>query len=195
MNNSDVENLIKAYAREAKCQPPTLRLKKANGGDGLYDPFLHRIEINETLLTGSDEHLRVIVAHEVGHATQRQELLLEKALLIGVVIAIVALTYWSHKQFVRMFPDQFIASIAVVITCLAILMEGAGMGVTKWIDPRELSREFEADEFAVMMCGQNSTIQTLQDFSRINPGDPEGAKARIARVLSMKAPEQEAAMN
>jgi len=114
-----------------------------------------------------------VIAHEVGHATQRRQILREVLLCVSVTVALGAgvLVEGVHET------QGGKISILTSVMLLGVLFAWAALIV--WgLEKRALNREFEADAIAVEMCGHNSVLAVLR---KLKAGSAEITR-RITRM-------------
>jgi Zn-dependent protease with chaperone function len=171
--------LVAHYAASVHIRPPSV-LFTGNCGGPCYEALPHRIDIDEGTLALPDALMRAVIAHEVGHATQRKALLLDlglTALALGVLIAIAI----ACLLFAAPGSDELwrvsVPGAGLLLT-LAALMRAARPRVTR----RILELELDADAKAARLCGAASTIRALEQRSNHTRFDT--ARLEALRALS-----------
>ena len=162
--------LVARYAHIVGVKPPTLRVRPKMAGCS-YNALTHRITLGDALLACDQWQIEVTLAHEVGHALQRRQILKEvvPVLLVlpfsFVVVLVVALI---------LAPEPLVLCGLSATYLVAVV--GAMRRFERWFEPRYVEREIEADTVAVALCGAASTINMLQS-------GPPGRSAEIVARL------------
>ncbi len=140
-------------------------------GGFFANPGRPSITLGDALLACDQWQIEVTLAHEVGHALQRRQILKEvvPVLLVlpfsFVVVLVVALI---------LAPEPLVLCGLSATYLVAVV--GAMRRFERWFEPRYVEREIEADTVAVALCGAASTINMLQS-------GPPGRSAEIVARL------------
>ncbi|MDR5740435.1 MULTISPECIES: M48 family metalloprotease [unclassified Caballeronia] len=156
-----VSRLVARYAAMLGIEPPAVRFV-ASGSGPCYEALFHRIELDRRTLALPEPQLCFVVAHEVGHATQRPALLLDFARTVLVVTALVAVpcimfAAWSQADLWRISIPGALCALAVA------LMRPIWHARTL---SRAIALELDADAKAARVCGARSALQALEAMAR-----------------------------
>jgi Zn-dependent protease with chaperone function len=137
--------------------PPRVRFVKTSCGP-CYEALFNRIEIDRETLALPEPLLRIVVAHEVGHATQRATMLLDLALTVLSVMALLAIpciTFaTSPGADLWRVSVPGLAFVAAFFACAKLWrVHGA---------QRSAAFELDADMKAASICGCSSTLAALE---------------------------------
>jgi predicted metal-dependent hydrolase len=83
-------SLVAADAAALHVTPPHVRFVTECAGP-CYEALFNRIEVDRATLALPEPLLRIVVAHEVGHATQRGTMLLDFAWTVLSVMALLSI--------------------------------------------------------------------------------------------------------
>jgi hypothetical protein len=176
MDFSEARDAVREFSRTVGVKAPNLVIsKKIKGRNSCYNALRHRIDAGQELMSDAATTIRVILAHEVGHVTQRwttlRDILLCAAITIALGVAIVVASV--HETHRGRIP------ILTAATLLAVMFSWAALMV-RWLENTRLNQEFEADAVAAHLCGNDSALAVLRS---LNDGSSEIAR-RVARMES-----------
>ena len=149
--------LVASYAATVHIRSPSVLITHSWDGP-CYEALPHRIEIDEGTLALPDAPMCAVIAHEVGHATQRRALLLDLA-LTGLGLA--ALIAMPCLIFAMSGGDDLwrvsVPGMALLLTLVAFMR-----ATRPRVAQRILALELDADAKAARLCGAASTICALE---------------------------------
>ncbi|MCI1043379.1 M48 family metalloprotease [Caballeronia zhejiangensis] len=159
----------------------TPRVRFVNTSNGpCYEALFNRIELDRATLALPEPLLRIVVAHEVGHATQRKTMLLDFAwtvlsvmMLLSVPCIVFAIS--SEDDLWRItFPG--IGFAFTLFVCLKIWSVRAAK--------RAAAFELDADAKAAALCGPESALAALEAMAARGHVDAARLDAMRARLVS-----------
>lgn len=153
---------------------PTLAIsKQIKGRNSCYNSLRHQIDVGQALMSDAATAIRVVLAHEMGHVTQRWACLRDVFLCAGITVALgVAIIIAAlHETQRGRIPILTAAALLSLLFIWASLM-------VRWMEQMRLRQEFEADAIAVDLCGHDTVLAVLRS---LNDGSSEIAQ-RIARM-------------
>ncbi|MFM0136300.1 hypothetical protein [Caballeronia grimmiae] len=186
MNVPEKEEYVRAltrnFAAALHIREPSVRFVKISASPN-YDPLRNRIELGYAILTLPSLIVRVTIAHEVGHATQRKALLLDLAADGLCKMLIIAVPWIVYGWTARDKPWDIVISATAFVLAYGTYICTARAARTK----QAIALEVKADEIAAILCGSHSTLralETLSTFSLIRPERLEAFRARLAQERS-----------
>ena len=159
--------------------PPRVRFVKASGGP-CYEALFNRIEIDRATLALPEPLLRIVVAHEVGHATQRKSMLLDfawTALAVAALLAIPCIAFATSRG-----ADLWRVSVPGLIFVLAFF--ACGKLWRAHGAKRSAAFELDADAKAASICGPASALAALEAMAMRGHIDAARLDAMRARLAS-----------
>lgn len=178
MRAREAERWIATFASEVGVRPPKLCVKPKLKGC-MYNALTHRIVAGNQVFAGSDDEVRVTLAHEVGHATQRMEIILD---VTPIVLAAVCL-FSSCLAFAYFDVRNKVVIVAALFSMLALLAIG-DRWFKRWFEPRYISREVHADAVSAKLCGVEKALALLRTFVTGNVVGPE-IRARLEHLEAL----------
>lgn len=173
-----IRAMTSEFAAQLHVRMPEVRFVNSSAPAG-YDPLFNRIELGHAIFGLPSSILGVIVAHELGHATQRNALLLEMlthTLGKGLVFAVPSLLYaWMPHQ----KAWDIVIPVAVFVVAYGVYVWSAHTHESK----HGVALQVEADRSAAILCGSEPTLRALETLStctRIRPERLEALRARLA---------------
>lgn len=184
MKRLDVEeehvlSLVADCAVALHVRPPRVRFVRTPGG-ACYEALFNRIEIDRGTLALPEALLRSVVAHEVGHATQRRTMLLDFALTSLVVTALLSIPCFmfaasSDAELWRVSVPG-LGFVLAFFACWKIWrVHGAR---------RSAAFELDADAKAASICGPASALAALEAMAMRGHIDAARLDAMRARISS-----------
>ncbi|SAK44636.1 hypothetical protein AWB78_00531 [Caballeronia calidae] len=176
------EHILSLVAHDAAMlhvAPPRVRFVNTSGGP-CYDALFNRIEIDRATLALPEALLHIVVAHEVGHATQRKAMLLDFArtgLCIAALLAIPCFMFATS-------PDEDLWRVSVpgfgfVLAFIACSKIWRAYGVK-----RAAAFELDADAKAASICGPESALAALEATAMRGHIDAARLEAMRSRLMS-----------
>ncbi|KAK45672.1 hypothetical protein BG58_16925 [Caballeronia jiangsuensis] len=166
------------FAAQLHVRMPEVRFVNSSAPCG-YDPLFNRIELGHAILGLPSSIVRVIVAHEVGHAMQRKALLREMVthgLGKGLIVAVPWLLYaWMPHQ----KAWDIVIPVAAFVVAYGLYVSSAPARESN----HGVALQVEADRSAALLCGSEPTLRALETLStctRIRPERLEALRARVA---------------
>ena len=155
---SEAERLIAKYSKALNVKPPKLRVKRKMQGC-MYNAITHRIVAGGDVLGASESALAVTFAHEVGHASQRREILFELVTpLTGIAVwVITSAVLWAIED-----PHPIIQTLTFFGVLPLFLY-----GLSRWrngFEVRYVERELRADAISASQCGAPAALSLLRSF-------------------------------
>jgi hypothetical protein len=168
-----VRSVVQRYAQTLHVRVPEVRFTHAASGP-CYEALCNRIEIDERTLGLPESLLCIVLAHEVGHATQRKKMLLDLAwtgigLAVLIVVPCVVLAASAEREIWRIS----LPGLAFVIGFIACRMR---------LDRRTIALELDADAKAAQLCGASLALQALETLAQ--RGRIEPARLDAMRTLA-----------
>jgi Zn-dependent protease with chaperone function len=174
-----VRSLIADDAAALHVAAPRVRFVATSGGP-CYEALFNRIEIDRSTLALPEPLLRIVVAHEVGHATQRKAMLLDFA---RTALAMAALMSVPCVAFATL-PDEELWRVSVpgfgfVLAFFACWRVLRARGLK-----RSATLELDADAKAASICGAALALQALEAMATRGYIDTARLDAMRARLPS-----------
>jgi hypothetical protein len=173
--------LVADDAAALRVTPPRVRFVTSSCGP-CYETLLNRIEIDRETLTLPEPLLRIVVAHEVGHATQRRAMLLDFARTIGSTMTLLAIPCITFAT----LPGEdlwrvSVPGIAYVLAFIVCAKIGRAQG-----EKRSAAFELDADVKAASIYGSASALAALEAMAtrrHISAARLDAMRARLASGL------------
>ncbi len=156
-----LQNLVELASNAAGVRPPRVHARALRGGFAYYNPVVHAITVDTDLVAKlSPSELQTLLAHEVGHARQRTEIIADVFLTL-VPGLLLLLAGFGLAVVVAPASGIGFGSVAAIV-----LAGAANWSWHRWADPRfaksRAKREGEADEFANEFQKDPGAIAALQ---------------------------------
>ncbi|WP_250515969.1 M48 family metalloprotease [Caballeronia sp. INDeC2] len=171
--------LVAADAAALHVTPPHVRFVKRGAGP-CYEALFNRIEVDRDTLALPEPSLEIVVAHEVGHATQRRTMLLDFA---WTVLSVTALLSIPCIVFATLPDEEFwrvsvpgLGFVAAYFACGRLWrIRGA---------KRSDAFELDADAKAASLCGAASALAALEAMATRGHIDKARLDAMRARLVA-----------
>lgn len=159
--------------------PPRVRFVTSSCGP-CYETLLNRIEIDRDTLALPEPLLRIVVAHEVGHATQRRSMLLDFARTLASTMTLLAIPCITFAT----FPGEdlwrvSVPGLAFVLAFIACLKIWRARG-----EKRSAAFELDADAKAASIYGPASALAALEAMATRGHISAARLDAMRARLVS-----------
>ncbi|BAN27871.1 hypothetical protein [Caballeronia insecticola] len=155
-----VRSLVAADAAALRVAPPRVRFVTSSGGP-CYEALFNCIEIDRGTLALPEALLCIVVAHEVGHATQRRAMLFDFA---WTALAMAALISIPCVLFATLSDDELwrvsMPGMGFVLAYFACWKMQRAHGAK-----RSAALELDADAKAASICGAAPALQALETMS------------------------------
>ncbi|SAK53103.1 hypothetical protein AWB79_01978 [Caballeronia hypogeia] len=175
-----VVSLVANYAAALHVGAPRVRFVTTPFGP-CYEALFNRIEIDRGTLALPDALLRIVVAHEVGHATQRKSMLLDFAWTVLCVAALVSIPCMVFAT----SPDEDLWRVSVPGAGFALSLIACRKGWRAHGAKRSAAFELDADAKAASICGPASALAALEAMAErghIDAARLHAMRARLAQV-------------
>ena len=156
-----LQRMVESASNVARVGPPRARARKLRGGCAYYNPVVHMITVDSELMARLNlNDLQTLVAHEVGHARQRTEIIADVFLTLapGFVLLVAG---FGVAALVAPATGVGFGSVAAIVSGGV-----ANWFWHRWADPRfavsRAKREDEADAFANEFQNDPAAITALQ---------------------------------
>jgi hypothetical protein len=156
-----VMHLVARYAAILGIAPPIVRLAASYSGP-CYDPLFNRIEVDAPTLALPEPLLCLVLAHEVGHATQRTALLFD---LTKTVFGVTALIAGPCIMFAA-WPGEDLWRISIPGALFAILMALLFPTWRARTVQRAKALELDADAKAATLCGARIALEAMEIMAK-----------------------------
>ncbi|MFM0049458.1 hypothetical protein [Caballeronia grimmiae] len=156
-----VMHLVARYAAILGIAPPIVRLAASHSGP-CYDPLFNRIEVDAPTLALPEPLLCLVLAHEVGHATQRTALLFD---LTKTVFGVTALIAGPCIMFAA-WPGEDLWRISIPGALFAILMALLFPTWRARTVQRAKALELDADAKAATLCGARIALEAMEIMAK-----------------------------
>lgn len=175
---SEAERLITKYSQALDVKQPKLSIKRKMQGC-MYNAITHRIVAGEDLLAAPDAALTVTLAHEVGHASQRREILFELVTpLTGIAVwVITSAVLWAIED-----PHPILQMLTFFGVLPLFLY-----GLSRWrngFEVRYVERELRADAISASQCGASAALSLLRTFDR-GEGTSSEIRSRLEQLEAL----------
>jgi hypothetical protein len=171
--------LVAADAAALHVTPPHVRFVTGCAGP-CYEALFNRIDVDRATLTLPEPLLQIIVAHEVGHATQRKTMLLDFAWTVLSVTALLSIPCIvfaiSSDEDVWRVSLPGLAFVAAYFACAKIWRARGAK--------RSAAFELDADAKAASLCGTASVLAALEAMATRGHIDAARLDAMRARLVS-----------
>ena len=176
-----VRLLVATDAAALHVAAPHVRFVKSSFGP-CYEALFNRIEIDRGTLALPEPLLRIVVAHEVGHATQRKTMLLDFA---WTTLAMAALMSIPCIMFATLRGDELwrvsapgLGFVLAYFACWKLRRTRAAK--------RSAALEIDADAKAASIYGAASALRALEAMSSRGHIDAARLDALRARLSSAR---------
>ncbi|SAK75827.1 hypothetical protein [Caballeronia ptereochthonis] len=172
-----IRSLVAADAAALRVAPPRVRFVKTSGGP-CYEALSNCIEIDRSTLALPEPLLRIVIAHEVGHATQRKTMLLD---FVRTALVVAALMSVPCVMFTTL-PDEELWRVSVpgfgfVLAFFACWRMRRAHGAK-----RAAALELDADAKAASIYGATPVLQALEVMATRGHIDAARLDAMRARL-------------
>ncbi|SAK49649.1 hypothetical protein AWB77_01154 [Caballeronia fortuita] len=152
-----IVSLVAADAALLHVTPPHVRFVTTSAGP-CYEALFNRIELDRATLALPEPLLRIVVAHEVGHATQRRTMLLDFAFTVMFLMALLSIPCIVFA----LAPDEELWRVSVpgigfVLAFFACMKKRRAHAAS-----RAAMFELDADAKAASICGAASALAALE---------------------------------
>ncbi len=170
-------SLVAADAAALHVTPPHVRFVTGCAGP-CYEALFNCIEVDRATLALPEPLLRIVVAHEVGHATQRRTMLLDfawTALSVMALLSIPCIVFAtsSDEDFWRVSVPGF-GFVMAFFACGKIWRARSAK--------RSAAFELDADAKAASLCGAASALAALEVMAARGHIDAARLDAMRARL-------------
>jgi Zn-dependent protease with chaperone function len=176
-------DVVTHYAAMLHVSVPSVRIVNTSAAGPCYEALANRIEIDTRTLDLPEPLLRLVLAHEVGHATQRRRLLLD--LLSTCLFTTALLSLPCYLFATSSTADIWRISAPGLGFIIAWLM------LRRALRPRATKRaaalELDADAKAAQLCGAACALDALETMAQrmhIEPARLEAMRVRFATNAS-----------
>ncbi|WP_175946066.1 M48 family metalloprotease [Caballeronia sp. BCC1704] len=149
--------LVAHYAQALGIATPGVRFVETSCGP-CYDALFNRIEIDTRTLDLPERALRLVLAHEVAHATQRAALLADFA----AIVLFVSLLFAVSCALFASLPEAELWQVSIPGACLALTVIASRKAWRARADARLARLELDADAKAALLCGPQATRDALK---------------------------------
>lgn len=167
--------LIATDAAALHVAPPRVRFVESCGGP-CYEALFNRIEIDRETLALPESLLRIVVAHEVGHATQRATMLFDFACTLMATTALLTIPCIAFATAADVdlwhVGVPGLGFMAAFIACSKIWRAHGAK--------RSAALELDADAKAAAICGAAPALAALEAMATRAP-------ISAARLHAMRA--------
>jgi hypothetical protein len=151
-----------------------------------YNSVLHRIKIAKDLLEQMpDVVLQAMLAHEVGHARQRKEILTDAIRCIAIYLGMAALAFACIAPIIDKNKG---AAVALLVIWMIATVRYASKQEKADLNASRL-RENDADDFSAKCMGGYQIVVDMLNTHAMIDGKALGAEAssRVARMKKILA--------
>jgi Zn-dependent protease with chaperone function len=174
-----VRNLVAQYAHALGVKSPCVRFVQTSPGP-CYEALFNRIEIDECTLALPEPVLSIIVAHEVAHATQRRNMMLD---LAWTGIGTAALLFVPCYVFAVSSGDD-LWRITAPGACFTLAWILGLRFLRSRARKRAAEFELDADAKAAQLCGPSRALHALEAMALRVYIEPARLDAMRMHVLS-----------
>jgi Zn-dependent protease with chaperone function len=168
-----IRSVVRRFADTLHVRTPELQFVKSVSGP-CYEALSNRIDIDERTLNLPEPLLCIVLAHEVGHATQRRKMLLD------FVLTVIAVTAWI------VVPCVMLAASAEReiwrISAPGLVFVLAYIAYRRRVSYRTMKLELDADAKAAQLCGASHALQALEAMAQRMYIEP--ARLDAMRILA-----------
>ncbi|KXV06270.1 hypothetical protein CR51_12030 [Caballeronia megalochromosomata] len=172
-------SLVDADAAALHVTPPRVRFVTASTGP-CYEALFNRIELDRATLALPEPLLRIVVAHEVGHATQRKTMLLDFAWTVLSVTALLSIPCIVFAT----SSDEELWRVSVPGLGFVVAFFACGKFWRARGAKRAAAFELDADAKAASLCGPASALAALEAMAARGHIDAARLDAMRARIAS-----------
>jgi Zn-dependent protease with chaperone function len=172
--------MVQRFSAALHVRTPDVLVVKAAAGP-CYEALFNRIKIDERTLALPESLLSMVLAHEVGHATQRARMLLDffwTGLGTAALLSVPCIVFATSSG-----DDIWRVSAPAIGFALALLV--CRNALRPRVRKRITALEIDADAKAAQLCGAASALQALEAMSQrvyIEPARLDAMRARLARA-------------
>ncbi|SAK48669.1 hypothetical protein AWB76_01233 [Caballeronia temeraria] len=171
-------SLVADDAAQLHVAPPRVRFVTTSSGP-CYEALFNCIELDRATLALPEPLLQIVVAHEVGHATQRKRMLLDFAWTMLSVMALLSLpcivfATSSDEDVWRVSVPGF-GFVLAFFACARLRRARDAK--------RAAAFELDADAKAALLCGPASALAALEAMAtrgHIDAARLDAMRARLA---------------
>ncbi|VXB06116.1 conserved hypothetical protein [Burkholderia sp. 8Y] len=149
--------LVADYAAALGIAPPDVRFVQTSPGP-CYEALFNRIEIDSRTLGLPEPALRLVLAHEVAHATQRAALLAD---FLWIVLRVTVMFSVPCILFAAL-PDRELWRVSIPGACFALIWVASWWAWRIRASKRAVTLELDADAKATQLCGSQATLSALE---------------------------------
>ncbi len=182
-NGAAIGLIVARAAAALGCRPPRISIRSMR--NACYNPLAHRISVSSWLARDLPaDLLEVLIAHEVGHAAQRREILSDAARILPWSLGVLLLTLLVAT--ITALEGSTLLAGAVGIVGIASASFTEKRASRKW-QVGYLRREMQADAFANHFTGrEHGTAEMLKYCAAIEDHGSLSCEAQ-ARISAVKA--------
>lgn len=182
-NGAAIGSIVARAAAAVGCRPPRISIRSMR--NACYNPLAHRIAVSSRLVRDLPaDLLEVLIAHEVGHAAQRREILSDAARVLPWSLGVLLLTLLATALLALEGASILAGAVGVVGIATASFTEKRAS--RKW-QVGYLRREMQADAFANHFTGrEHGTAEMLKYCAAIEDHGSLSCEAQ-ARISAVKA--------
>ncbi|WP_321796903.1 hypothetical protein [Caballeronia sp. J97] len=159
--------------------PPHVRFVTTSAGP-CYEALFNRIEVDGATLALPEPLLRIVVAHEVGHATQRKAMLLDFACTVLSVMAMLSIPCIVFAT----APDDELWRVSIPGAGFVLAFFACRKFWRTHGAKRAAAFELDADAKAASLCGPASALAALEAMATRGHVDAARLDAMRRRVAS-----------
>ena len=182
-NGTTIGLIVARAAAALGCRPPRISIRSMR--NACYNPLAHSISVSSMLVRDLPaDLLEVLIAHEVGHAAQRREILSDAARVLPWSLGVLLLTLLATALLALEGASILAGAVGVVGIATASFTEKRAS--RKW-QVGYLRREMQADAFANHFTGrEHGTAEMLKYCAAIEDHGSLSCEAQ-ARISAVKA--------
>ncbi|SAK64362.1 hypothetical protein AWB82_03417 [Caballeronia glebae] len=158
---------------------PRVRFVTTSSGP-CYEALFNRIELDRATLALPEPLLRIVVAHEVGHATQRNSMLLDFAWTVLAAMALLSIPCIIFA----ISPDDDLWRTGVPGLGFVLAFFACAKIWRMRAVKRAATFELDADAKAASLCGAASALAALETMAARGCIDEARVDAMRARLMS-----------
>jgi len=156
--------LVSGYAAALGIAAPDVRVVEGNVAP-CYQALFNRIEIDRRTLALPEPLLCLVVAHEVGHATQRAALLTDFAWTLFGVAALLAAPCIMFAA----LPADDLWRVSIPGACFVLVLASSYKAWRAHTARRAMALELDADAKAAQLCGALPALHALEAMATRGP--------------------------
>ncbi len=174
-------DLVARFAMGLRVKTPRVRFVKTSSGP-CYEALFNCIEIDEQTLALPESLLCLVIAHEVGHATQRGTMLLDFVWTgLGAALLLSVPCYMFATS-----SEGDVWRISAPGLGFALAWFGAWKALRLRATKRAAALELDADAKAAQLCGVACAMNALEVMAQrvhIEPARFDAMRARVAGCI------------